>query len=576
MPPSQRRARARSSTAGEPPQGSLGEWLRYIGVRLSERDWTPVWPPDAFAIGAALLHRTGSYVELANGVARLRTRAPNEREADALGRAWRKTLNDTLGGESGTQRFREACPEIVAWWKTIRQHEHEPLDSVLHNPDLVKAAAGLCAAGDAACAGLGISLDSDPFLVAAAALLIRNDYRSFCQFIQPNALSVLGKRHTPQRGCTIRSLSHHLSLHGPSEIRAYWWGPFAQGAADLDVVNLLLLPWPRTVDPEDFCVTTVSDGKPMPVPSGADHRYFDYAPRDPMPAPKLVEEVKKALVEARKHAAVIHGIVFPELALDEEQFAAVEQLAVSEGAMLVAGMRAPGEMPQMPQNLCAIQPLALTDLKARRRRSQPQKLDEARMVQLKHHRWCLDRNQVLQYELGGRLPASKDCWEHALIGNREINFVTIGSWLTFCVLICEDLARQDPAADVIRAVGPNVVFALLMDGPQLKQRWPARYASVLAEDPGSSVLTLTSLGMAKRSQPMTPVPEASRRKDTVIALWRDAIFGEREIGLEPQHDACVLSLACRTAAEYTIDGRCDRDGRYFPVFAGAFPLSIRQ
>lgn len=558
--------------------GSLGEWLRYIGVRLSEQDWIPAWPPDAFAIGAALLHRTGSYVELANGVSPLRTSAPDTLETERLGRAWRQTLNDTLGGESSKRRFREACPEVVAWWKTIRAHEHDRLDRVSGNPDLVKAAAGLCAASDAACAGLGISLGSkaDPFLVAADALLIHNGYRSFCQFIQPNALSVLGKRHTPQRGCTIRSLSHHLSLHGPSEIRAYWWGPFAQGAADLDVVNLLLLPWPRKVDPEDFCVTTESDGKAMPVPSSVEHRYFDYTPRDSMRAPQLVAEVKKALVEARKHAAVIHGIVFPELALNEKQFRAVEQLAASEGAMLVAGIRAQGGMRQMPQNLCAIQPLALTDLKARRRASQPQKLDEARKVQLKHHRWCLDRNQVLQYELGGRLPVSKDCWEHARIGSREINFVTIGSWLTFCVLICEDLARQDPAADVIRAVGPNVVFALLMDGPQLKQRWPARYASVLAEDPGSSVLTLTSLGMAKRSQPTTPVPESSRRKDTVIALWRDAIFGEREIGLEPQHDACVLSLACRTAAEYTIDGRCDRDGRYFPVFAGAFPLSIQK
>jgi hypothetical protein len=31
---------------------------------------------------------------------------------------------------------------------------------------------------------------------------------------------------------------------------------------------------------------------------------------------------------------------------------------------------------------------------------------------------------------------------------------------TWSVLICEDLARQDPAADLIRAVGPNLLIAL--------------------------------------------------------------------------------------------------------------------
>ena len=87
-----------------------------------------------------------------------------------------------------------------------------------------------------------------------------------------------------------------------------------------------------------------------------------------------------------------------------------------------------------------------------------------------------------------------------------------------CVLICEDLARQDPVTEVIRAVGPNLVFALLMDGPQLRNRWASRYASVLAEDPGCSVLSLTSLGMSRRSRPRLesgPVVDRS----SVIALW---------------------------------------------------------
>jgi hypothetical protein len=155
-----------------------------------------------------------------------------------------------------------------------------------------------------------------------------------------------------------------------------------------------------------------------------------------------------------------------------------------------------------------------------------------------------------------------------------VHFVTLASWLTLCVLICEDLARQDPVAEVIRAVGPNLVFALLMDGPQIRQRWPARYASVLAEDPGCSVLTMTSLGMSRRSRRRDSDTANQPDRSTTIALWRDAVFGEREIVLEPGQNACVLSLVCRTLPERTIDGRIDDKNAHFPVFAGAQPFTV--
>jgi hypothetical protein len=93
---------------------------------------------------------------------------------------------------------------------------------------------------------------------------------------------------------------------------------------------------------------------------------------------------------------------------------------------------------------------------------------------------------------------------------------------------------------------------------------------VLAEDPGSSVLSITSLGMARRSRPRDRARGSEDEKATTIALWRDAIEGEREISLEPGHDACVLSLVCRSTQEYTIDGRGDLGHAHFPIFAGAY------
>jgi hypothetical protein len=286
----------------------------------------------------------------------------------------------------------------------------------------------------------------------------------------------------------------------------------------------------------------------------------------------LARRVEDALNAAGNYADQIHGIVLPETALTPEQFLAVETIALKHNALLISGLRARADTPSdMPINACAIQPIGLTAVQTTS--TSDSLRNSMRQVQLKHHRWCLDRAQILQYELGGRLPASRDCWERVHIGRREINFVTLGDWLTMCVLICEDLARQDPVTEVIRAVGPNLVFALLMDGPQLRNRWSSRYASVLAEDPGCSVLSLTSLGMAKRSRPREE-GAIVQDKSSTIALWRDAIFGEREIALGEGHDCAVLSLVCRSAEEYSIDGRGDQGQGHFPVFAGSFSFAV--
>jgi hypothetical protein len=548
----------------------------------------PIWPPDAFAISAAFLRRTGGYVSLVNGThSKTRSARATERSPEQVGIEWRRALSEGLTGKTRTGKtpkpLREACPiEIQQWWRQLRSRDHLSFTEASTQPDLIAAACKLCIASDTACAGIGIGLGEgaheDEFLKMAETLLTEhNDGRSFCRFIRPDVLAVLGKQHTPQRGCTIRSLTHHLALHSATEIRAFWAGPYKAASEDMDVLNLLLLPWPTKVVPHDFRAATTRDGRYVPVSSSPAHRYFDYAPLRNASQQAVTASVRRALKRARSHADRIHGIVFPELALTPSQFVAIEHVAVSERAMLVAGVRSPGEpfSNGMPLNLCAVQPLGLTGVDDSVLKRRTTAWDETRRVQLKHHRWCLDRDQIIQYNLGGRLPASRDCWERIFISDRDVHFVTLSSWLTFCVLICEDLARQDPMAEVIRAVGPNLVFALLMDGPQLKQRWPARYASVLAEDPGSSVLTLTSLGMAKRSQPKESetVPKNERNdKDgkTVIALWRDAVFGQREIAVEGDHDACVLSLVCRSTREYTIDGRTDNEQAHFPVFAGSY------
>jgi hypothetical protein len=170
------------------------------------------------------------------------------------------------------------------------------------------------------------------------------------------------------------------------------------------------------------------------------------------------------------------------------------------------------------------------------------------MRQNKHHRWSFDRSQILQYHLGGVLHPDVQWWEAIEVPSLGVEFVEVAE-LTMVNLVCEDLAQNDDVAAVMRSVGPTVVIAALLDGPQLNSRWAARYASVLADDPGSAVLTLTSMGMAQRSRPHGH--DASQ----VVALWKDPGGGVREIPLEGGSHAIVLSVAMGRAPRRCADGR---------------------
>src|SRR5262249_24647283 len=71
----------------------------------------------------------------------------------------------------------------------------------------------------------------------------------------------------------------------------------------------------------------------------------------------------------------------------------------------------------------------------------------------------------------------------------------------------------------------------------------------LADDPGSTVLTLTSFGMVQRSRPH------GRDSLPVIALWKDPVRGLREIPLEPGAQGVLLTVCADRATRRSADGR---------------------
>jgi hypothetical protein len=228
----------------------------------------------------------------------------------------------------------------------------------------------------------------------------------------------------------------------------------------------------------------------------------------------------------------VHGLVLPESALDVNEVDHVAGCARQHGVrFLLTGVR-------KPRGNFARLMLFVND-------------SYLPIDQHKHHRWVLDDAQIRQYHLGSQLHPGCRWVESIEIEPRCANLLVGNGWLTLSHVICEDLARTGPAIDLIRSIGPTLVIALLSDGPQIAQRWSARYASVLADDPGSSVLTVTSIGMAERSRP--PGQTASR----AVALWKDSRTGTLSIDLARESAAVALTLSALRVTEYTADTRSD-------------------
>lgn len=484
------------------------------------------WPPDAFAVTSATLADCGAYRFVV---------------CPPAGRYWPPT-----GGEGGWQeRVRR---EGAVWATSAGSNGGEPPNTIrglgefLASAERTELAAletesgwellasllSLHALADEASEGAGIRSGTGLQRVAAKRLTETGTLAR----LPRDRVRVLPKLRPPASGMTLRSLSHHLAIDR-SEVETRWYFPPDASACGTlaERISLLLVPFPERIRAGDF--------RPIPrVPllnmDPTRYAFYDYAPQEPV----VLEELARLVEAAKRQVGNIDMLVLPEAALAEQMLAPLQALLSEAGVpYLIAGAR---EAP------AGDSPFALSYAHLGGRDWQAPK-------QYKHHRWRMNPEQVRQYHLGGALDPSRDWWEGIGIRKRSITFVSLCDCLTICPLVCEDLARPDPVSDVIRAVAPSLVVGLLLDGPQLAPRWPARYASVLADDPGCSVLTLTSLGMAQRCRP--PGFETSR----VIALWKDAYRGLQQIELAPDSHAVALTAHTRRTRLISADGREGKD-----------------
>ncbi|MFM0077149.1 hypothetical protein PQQ86_39050 [Paraburkholderia sediminicola] len=555
--------------------------------RMARLGLCPQWPADVFAVAATLMDLTGCYAEASLVDGDFRRHGSYLVEVIDAAKAWRKSGD---------------CPAVVEkWWEDLLVvHGSKGLGSI-GAPEtgfcpVVSLLMRLLAVADEASEGVGwlpragVSGELSVVVERAAASFIDRAVvapdpvatlphvpLSLCEMVPPDKATVLPKSLTPSVGCTIRSMSHYLALLPPASVVESQW-VLPDNGPSTDTMRLLVIPYPFRVDDESF----VASGPQRDLGSKATMQpYFALSPTwleqpKPVTADMLRNDLIAPLVAAAEKkfgARTIDGVLFPECALSaglaEELLAVLAARPIPGLKFLITGTvlaGAPGS------DVADGQPgrnLAKTMLFA----DGPASGEEAVVwddSHSKHHRWALDDAQVKRYGLTGiSAPDKAKVWEHIAVGQRKLPFLALRDDLCMTVLICEDLARADPAMPVVRAVGPNLVVALLMDGPQLSSRWPGRYATVLAEDPGSSVLSITSAGMVDRSN------LTERSPARAVGLWRHERGYNTELYLPSGHHGLVLTVRADKDEQFSLDHRSDQKATRRWTLDSVTPLAVK-
>jgi len=564
------------------------------GTQLtSQKSWDqpPFWPPDVFGICAYLLDTSGEYAKFnpaLDSSGRELYDIDYIKSLVKVGESWR---NDKY-------IFAPPPKKVVELWRALFSKRN----AIYFSGKWWETALALLIIADEACDYLGHRFERDPSLPGWMHELYQQSQTkgedakgkdrsplvyspSLCFFADADVFCVQPKSRTPQVGCSLRNFSHNLALLPPrGNVRALWadelGGSDKEGSSD--VLNLLLVPFPFHVKGTQFKPTKpAQDTKDLDV--GSHFKSIDQWGNFGIAQEWLLDTKRPSrqklhgrfnllrlcieLIEAaQKDCTEVHGLVFPEYALDWESYELLISVLFEKYKSLkfiVSGSssncsrneeRRHGNCVLTACNSTA-NTLLLgedTQLLAESTPSGPQIITTSRR---KHHRWRLDKAQIENYGLGAALDSRRLWWEGLRIEQRELYVNTFGEFSTFCALICEELARTDPVHNLLRAMAPNLVFALLMDGPQIPERWSSRYALGLTEDPGSSVLTLTSLALIERSNMNRPNGSRS------IALWRDDMNRCVTIECPKGAMAVILTLSENEIDEYTIDGRQNRGAK---------------
>ncbi|HEY4358474.1 MAG TPA: hypothetical protein VGN16_22190 [Acidobacteriaceae bacterium] len=293
--------------------------VEHLSPGAFNKNKVPAWPPDAFCLCAAILQTSGSYSRVIDDASLNSRHESSEQRSKRLGKVG---LEWTKSFDSGKP------PELVKeLWSVIFEKRRTLLSELASDEvsDLRNALLDMLAIADEACVEIGIyKIDSrlrdrgglGTFRFQAESLFVSSmsgiDGATLCKDIHPSRARVLPKMHTPQSGLTIRSMSHHLGYCPGSDMRPNWYSLASTQSSHS--FNLLIVPWPKVVDPSQFALSK-QRGVSDEVGAGGYGLFTFHLKSGP-----TTEFVRSLLHEATLRVGHIDGIVFPELAMSETEF----------------------------------------------------------------------------------------------------------------------------------------------------------------------------------------------------------------------------------------------------------------
>ncbi|MCF5874040.1 hypothetical protein [Aeromonas veronii] len=498
------------------------------------------WPPNVFMILYSVVEYTDKYRLLVSPQSHISWGDTNNKNCDSLVSSWASYL-DYVTAKKGT--FTDANFLLKSHLNNVFNPYNfkRCIYELMNEPVFCESVFSLLISIDKLfCKKSGRYIHDE----VSGAMIIRDvNYKLFSKehptystsFINladndPKFGVVAWKYNTPQSGLTLNNLTQNLTYIKPAVKYTHNINKVDKIKHAKKNYNILVIPWPFNIKDEYF--------KPSRTAQKNMDDYFDFFDYYPTENFEL-KHFLSYILSALKRVGVIDLIVFPECALSEKEFnfftKKLHQIFKNRAPSLLSGVYSKDSV---NGHNTAVLGFVGEDL-----------LSFNNIVQEKHHRWYLDRNQLRNYNLAASLNPGKKWWENIAIGRRKLTTLETADGVIICPLICEDLARQEPVAQAVRAVGPNLVVSLLLDGPQIAQRWPGKYAAVLSDDPGCSVLSVTALGMTQRATGLGHAPSQD------VALWSEPGKPSETLQVTSTSGSLVLELELESAKMWSLDGR---------------------
>ncbi|MEZ8106619.1 hypothetical protein [Vibrio cortegadensis] len=499
-----------------------------------------IWPMNTFHVLAKIFDTYDVYQKIVS----------LENETDYLsqfhsghGRNWGESL---IKAETSQEIFISSRFYSLLYSLFSRSRVSMKIEDILEDSGYLRALFQLYIASDACAYRIQSYLyrNSPPLINEYSEKLVarkgRSIISSLSQCDKTNGV-IQFKSHTPQAGISLNSLSHDLAYIKPGVEVAALVGNSTQ-SRESHQYNVLILPWPLEVEDKFF----QQDDKPT-LQMDEDFGFFAYVNHHAISCQMVIH----AIESCGKQLPDL--VVIPECAVNS-----------NDKRNLLEGLRAHFSTRGTPPPVIIFGIFGEGDDRGTYGENSLDLLYENRFVeryvgenQKKHHRWALDETQLNTYGLGHVLSTDKvKWWENCSTGERKLISYR-DDYIHICPLICEDLARQDPIAPVLRSLGPDLVVALLLDGPQMKGRWPGRYSAGLVDEPGCSVLSISPYGMTQRS-----TDGGKYSPSSMVALWSDT-NSYKELELDQGTIGILLTLKFEEQKQWSADGRGENKRRLF-------------